>query len=326
MSRSPIQDAILAECVAGRERHDLKWAVARRTRNVPPEETVEGSGSTEAELTRSFKTSFNRALKSLQKHGRIEVTAWNASSFSELAPVYALKTDSTLVQRMRRALLPVLVRSAKKKPSPRIGTSDLELRRVRLHPIGEATLQRWNILRGTLQRLVGTVDAKEAYALASVLIATEQLAKASVDVGRDWAEIIARADEPVLSWTGPSLHHCIEALERPESSRPVRYLGKQLRAMYDEIVPKSEHARAGLKNELYEFVEDLDRGTGQLKEDALALLHREDPKTVESLPGHVTHPPDRLGERHTYSPYLRRQLLNKIALRRFERVAPLGQP
>lgn len=324
MARGSLQDAIFATCEMASEpieRHQLKWQVAHRLGRIPPERPLGGSTATEAVLTPAFKKSFDRTLRKLHKDGRVELRSWQPGSFDEFHGPYCFKTGSTLVQRLRQQLLPILAADLTHRDPGRIEVQEVELRYIRAQGIVKPVRVEWDRLELRLRHLMPNATPEEAYTLASILIAMARLLEAD-QIEREGSHLIIAMTPDRLSWSGSSVYDCIRALKRRATTPDVAAFVPHLQRFYPRVVPPPIRARGSLKNELYEFLGGADQGSGYLKVEALWRLHDQATSLVESLPGHnakLEFSPGAI-DPGDYSPYVVYKLLDRIALRGFSRV------
>jgi hypothetical protein len=319
MRKGEVQRAILAECEKPVERAKLRWLVAERLGRVPDEIPVEGSTWTEAILTDSFTNGFDRALKGLRDRGEIETRDWTPASFTEFSAAYEFRTDSTLVRKLRRTLLPKLEELLKNVGKDVISLEAMESKYVdeAQHSEKQYLAGKWQQLRDGISQLVPGAGS-ELSALVSLLVAGERLFGANLQ-----------------QWTGGSLGASIADLEKSAQRSESVTLMTSLREFYESTIPAAVRIRGDLKNQLYVFLSVDPHGTSSIKKRVFEELHRVAPDVIESLPGHrvVVHggDPSPFPElfaswEHEETRYSHRlaDLLDRIALRSFTLVQAIS--
>jgi hypothetical protein len=226
-----------------------------------------------------------RAVRSLEKDGRIEVEERKLLSFEECVTHYPSKTLNGEARRVRDQLLPALLQWTRQKGGacPRYTSADNERFHLEsLLPEDRQSLnKKWLRLEPRLMALLPRMSRDDVNALF---------------------ELIAKAksifETQGLDCRGAFVEHVQRCTARHLLPLPI---ANKITAFSNELLPPTDAGQLRLKSYIHAFA-DIPKYRGcSLKKETVEYLDRSFPTVVQTLPGYTAPPAKQTGFRRFVS-------------------------
>jgi hypothetical protein len=222
-----------------------------------------------------------RALKALEKDRRVEIVRRRLESLEECVEHYQGKTFSGAVRRLRRELLPVLLRWTQDGDAyPKYNPADNE--KFYLASLPQEDRQALRVIWLRLEPQLMALLPEAARAQRNTLFQLVAKGKAIFELQE-------------LDCRGALVEHvlrCYEAQLLPE------LLAAEVKAFADRMLPAATAGHLRLKGYIHQFANVPQYRGCSLKEKTVEYLDKARPDIVRSLPGYVA--PEKPADRRLY--------------------------